>query len=126
MIAALAVGTGGCSSEDAKPTPVDREVDRLVRWSAPDGVRVVGTEPWRHDAWSTETAWEIETEKDWHANRTILERAARAARYQPGTSGEREASFFKAESGDTYYLQVENLDNGPPLRVKVIFTARAG
>jgi glycerol uptake facilitator-like aquaporin len=110
----------------AKRKPVDHEVDQVLRWTAPDGARVVSTQPWRRGQWSVETGWEIETTGKWPAYREALDRAARAARYQPGPSSERGASFFKPETGDTYYLQVEILDHGPPLRLRVTFAARAG
>ncbi len=125
---ALVLAGGACSGGDSDRAAVDHEIDQLLRWTAPDGARVVGTVPWRRGQWSVETSWEVETGKDWENYRTAVERAARAASYQPGPSGEGSASFFRPESGggDTYYLQFEVLGHGPPLRVRVSFAARAG
>ncbi len=125
LIVALALA-GACSGRHSDRAAVDHEIDQLLRWTAPDGARVVGTAPWRRGQWSVETSWEVETEKDWPTYRAALGRAARPAGYQQAPSGEAGASFFRRESGDTYYLHVEIVSIGPPLRLRVSFEARAG
>ena len=126
LVVALALAAGACSGNDSDRAALDHEIDQLLRWTAPDGARVVGTAPWRRGQWTVETSWEVETVKDWESYRAAIGRAARSADYRQGPSGEAGASFFRPETGDTYYLQVELLDPGPPLRVRVSFMARAG
>jgi len=126
LLVALALATDACSGNDADRAALDREIDQLLRWTAPDGARVAGTAPLQRERSSVETSWEVEAEQDWTTYRAALGRAARAADYQQGPSGEAGASFFRAETGDTYYLQIELFDHGPPLRVRVSFAARAG
>jgi len=126
LVIALALAAGGCSGGGSDRAAVDREIDQLLRWTAPDGARVTSTSPWRREPWSVETSWEVETEKDWPTYRAALDRAAGAADYQQGPSGEAGASFFRPETGDTYYVHVEVLGHGPPLRVRVSFVALAG
>jgi hypothetical protein len=127
LLTALAMATGACSAgTESDPNALDLEVDQLLRWTAPEGARVGGTGPLRREHSSVETSWEVEAEQDWMTYRTAFDHAARAAGYQPGALGDTEAWFFRPETGDTYYLHVEILDHGPPLRVRVSFAARAG
>jgi len=126
LVTALALAAGACSGTDADRAALDREIDGLMRWTAPDGARVVDTGPLRRERWYAETSWEVEAEHDWPGYREALDRAARAAGYQPGPPGEAGASFFRPASGDTYYLHVDVLRHGPPIRVRVSFAARAG
>ena len=123
---ALALATGACSGGDSDTAAVDREIDELLGWTAPDGARVTGATPCRRGVWSVETSWEVETEEDWPTYRAAVDRAPQEVDYQRGRSGEAGASYFSSESGDTYYLHVEVLGHGPPLRVRVSFAARAG
>ena len=127
LLLALALAAGACSSNDSNTRALDHEIDQVLRCTVPEGARVSGTAPLRRGRSSAETSWEVEAEQGWSSYQAALERDARAAGYQPGAPpGEAKASFLKPEAGDTYYLEVELLDQGPPIRVRVRFAARAG
>ncbi len=113
----------GCKASDG--FVVEHEIDRVRASSNTTGTRLVGTTAPNRAAYSVQAAWEIESDQEWPTYREALARALPAG-YTASASGGHDATFTRRLSGDTFYVQVEVLSVGPPLRIRLTFLALAG
>jgi len=113
----------GCKAGDG--FVVEHEIDRVRASSNTTGTRLVSATSPSRGASSVQASWEIESDQEWPAYREVLERALPAG-YTASASGGHDASFTRRLSGDTFYIRVEVLSAGPPLRIRLTFLALAG
>jgi len=119
------VGITACTCKGTEGTALAQDVGLARQWSLVPGARLVSSSQPSRRQWSLEVSWELESDQSWPSYRAGLERAIPAG-YVAVPGSERSASFRKSFVGDTYYLRVEVLTAGPPLRVAVTFVAQAG
>lgn len=114
-----------CTCEGTEVRVLEREVARVRAWSLRPGATLVGGPRTSASPSSFEVFWEIRSGESWSNYRAALERALPAG-YVRGPASVRDASFRKSLTGDTLYVRIEVVAEGPPLRLQVTFTAHAG
>jgi hypothetical protein len=99
------------------------EVARAVDRTAP-GPQKPSSPEIRRDGWSATASWEFETSMDWlRYQGWVEERLPGFDRRPSDSSGV--VIFVRTLEGDVQTIRLEMVREGPPIRIRATFTARA-
>ena len=114
-LAAALMVTAGCENveDDDFATRVRATQSVIV----PATAEVIDRSPITRTTMSASAAWTIRTSLDWHGYATSLE--GRLPGFRKTEAAPALLRFTQQEAGDTYVVEIHQLDVGPPLIVKV-------
>jgi len=108
-----------------EPNPEFRNlVAEYQRQTIPEDAKVVGTGEINREAYLIQTHWDIECAWSWPEYREWAKKQLRAKNVTLKEEADRNFSYSRVDHADILTLRVKSLDDGPPLRLRIIFEGR--
>jgi hypothetical protein len=103
------------------PDSLELTVAGLKRKTIPDDAREIAFSGLKRDPSRVVATWELETGTGWESYRHKI--ASQLVDFEAKPTSPSEIVFTKVLPGDIHALRIEQVQSGPPLRVRAIFEA---
>ena len=109
---------------DSGASFVEQERVNVVGWTLPPSASMSGGAELRRTAQKAEATWEISTPMTWRQYRSWSEERSKTG-YRETRTDDAHLSFKRLLPGDQLLVDIALVAPGPPLRLRVTFTAQA-
>jgi len=94
------------------------------RQTIPEDAKLVGTSEINRETYLIQAHWDIECAWAWPAYREWAKKKLQAKNLDLKGESEREFSYIRVDHADVLRLRIKSLDDGPPLRLRIILEGR--